>query len=391
MAKTKESREGSRERGRSGVALGFAVFLATAVAVATAAAAVPELAPPQNFDVFSPDEITFDKTGGSWVLKDGEGDIIGVEISNSLESIALLKKRIAVDTSKPLTVEYKVRFDFRESNSHATVNIFLDPPAEEGWWNDPVETAESGPINCDVLNFLHSFGPCSTHGGKVGVSANVEGSYDLPGKSAPYPEDGEWVTVHVKMNETGFEVVSEGEKGYYREESYSYDLSGVKNIGLGFGDQWTTKVEVDYIKVFYEHEPVVAASTDKASYKLGETVNLRLGINRSAETAVKAKFLLELEEPAGETDRIYQSPPFLLPTEFQWSATVPFEIPVSYFVADGNYTFVATLTDLTTTPGTVLGRDTATFFIDDRPWWEKSVSSELGLGVELELEGLSNN
>ena len=100
MAKTEESREGSRERGRSGVALGFAVFLATAVAVATAAAAVPELAPPQNFDVFSPDEITFDKSGDEWVLTDGEGEIIGIEISNSLESIALLKKRIAVDTSK---------------------------------------------------------------------------------------------------------------------------------------------------------------------------------------------------------------------------------------------------------------------------------------------------
>ena len=119
MAKTEESREGSRERGSSGVALGFAVFLATAVAVATAtAAAVPELAPPQNFDVFSPDEITFDKSGDEWVLTDGEGEIIGIEISNSLESIALLKKRIAVDTSKPLTVEYKVRFNFRESNSH---------------------------------------------------------------------------------------------------------------------------------------------------------------------------------------------------------------------------------------------------------------------------------
>lgn len=111
----------------------------------------------------------------------------------------------------------------------------------------------------------------------------------------------------------------------------------------------------------------------------------------TATMPVAAEYLLELEEPAGETDRIYQSPPFLLPAEFQWSATVPFEIPVSYFVADGNYTFVATLTDLTTTSGTVLGTDTATFFIDDRPWWEKSVSSELGLGVELELEGLSNN
>ena len=61
---------------------------------------MPELAPPQNFDVFSPDEITFDKSGDEWVLTDGEGEIIGVEISGARESIALLKKRIAVDTSK---------------------------------------------------------------------------------------------------------------------------------------------------------------------------------------------------------------------------------------------------------------------------------------------------
>ena len=322
MAKTEESREGSRARGRSGVALGFAVFLATAVAVATAAAAVPELAPPQNFDVFSPDEITFDKSGDEWVLTDGEGEISGVEISGVRESIALLKKRIAVDTSKPLTVEYKIRFDFRYNGSDATVNIFLDPPANESWWNDPISVGGHGEINGGVLNFLYRFGPNSAWGGKVGVCDDIDGA-DLPAKSAPYPENGEWVTVQVKMNKTGFGVVSKGERGYYREESYAYNnLSGVKNIGLGFGDSHRTKVEVDYIKVFYEHEPVVTASTDKASYKLGETVNLRLGINRSAETAVKAEYLLELEEPAGETDRIYQSPPFLLPAEFQWSATV---------------------------------------------------------------------
>ena len=265
-----------------------------------------------------------------------------------------------METSKPLTVEYKIRFDFRESGSDATVNIFLDPPSEEDWWNDPIGVGHSGEINGDVLNFLHSFGPNSGWGGKVGVCDDIEGG-DLPARSAPYPKDGEWVTVRVMMSETGFEVLSVGEKGYHREESCAYDLSGVKYIGVGFGDQYRTKVEVDYIKVYYGP---VSVSTDKERYKLGETIKLLLYINRSADMPVVAQFTLELEEPGGTTDMIYQSGAFTMPAEFQFTTTVPFYIPVSYFVVDGEYSFVATLIEPTT--GTILGKDTATFYVEDK-------------------------
>ena len=196
------------------IALVFSFAILTAIVSVNAT--VPTLSPPLDFDKFMPEEITFDKSGDSWVLTDGEGDIIGIEISGYMESIALLKKRFAVDTSKPLTIEYKIRFDFRDSSSDATVNIFLDPPSEEDWWNDPIGVGHNGEINGDVLNFLHSFGPGDSPygnwGGKVGICDDVEGG-DLPYRSAPYPTDGEWVTVRVLVSETGFEVVCVGEEG----------------------------------------------------------------------------------------------------------------------------------------------------------------------------------
>ena len=319
---------------------------------------IPALKPPLNFDNFSTEEITFDKSGDEWVLKDGEGDIIGVEISGIYESIALLKKRIAVNLTKSLIIEYKIRFYFRESESHATVNIFLDPPANESWWNDPIG-GYPGKINDEVLNFLHSFGRDSCYGGKVGVADNVEGS-DIPCKSAPYPRDGEWVTVKVMMNEGGFHVISKGDKGYSREEFYSYDLRGVRYIGVGFGDQRRTRVEVDYIKIYYGP---LSIWTDKSEYELGDVVKLGLEINNTFGLPVMTQFSLKLEQPGGDIDTIYESSPFLMPAGFHFKKKVPFPIPVSWFIEGGNYTFVATL--MAPTTNETLGEDAAKFHISD--------------------------
>jgi len=320
---------------------------------------IPTLKPPLNFDNFSTEEITFDKTGDEWVLKDGEGDIIGVEISGLTESIALLKKRIAVNLTKTLIVEYKIRFYFRESLSHATVNIFLDPPANESWWNDPISVGPYGEINGDVLNFLHNFGRNTCWGGKVGVDDNVEGG-GIPCRSAPYPKDGEWVTVKVMMNESGFHVLSEGDKGYSREEFYSYDLRGVKYIGVGFGDQTRTKVEVDYIKIYYGP---LSIWTDKSEYNLGDVVKLGLEINNTYGLPVMTQFSLKLEQPGGDIDTIYESKPFLMPAGFHFKKVIPFPIPVSWFIEEGDYTFVATLIEPTT--NVTLGVDAAKFHISD--------------------------
>ena len=319
---------------------------------------IPTLKPPLNFDNFSTEEITFDKSGDEWVLKDGEGDIIGVEISGWNESIALLKKRIAVDLTKSLTVEYKIRFYFRWSNSHATVNIFLDPPANESWWNDPIGV-HPGVINGDVLNFLHKFGRHTCCGGTVGIDDDVQGD-DIPCRSAPYPKDGEWVTVKVMMNESGFHVISKGDMGYSREEFYSYDLRGVKYIGVGFGDQYRTKVEVDYIKIYYGP---LSIWTDKSEYNLGDVVKLGLEIKNTYGLPVMTQFSLKLEQPGGDIDTIYESKPFLMPAGFHFRKVIPFPIPVSWFIEEGNYTFVATLIEPTT--NVTLGEDIAKFHISD--------------------------
>jgi len=244
------------------------------------ALAVETVEPPITVDTFKSGDLIFDKSGDDWVYKKESGDVVGLEISGIRESIALLQKRIKVDLSKPLVVEYRLKFNFRESNSDATINVFLNPLEDEAWWIDPIGTGPNGEIKGGILDFLHSFGPDRCWGGKVGVDNDVEGG-GLPCRSAEYPKNDEWVTVKVIMTKEGFYVVSEGDQGYHREEYYHYDLSNVKYIAIGFGDQHRTRVECDYIKVYYE--------TPKPKLTLTLDIPKKVYLNEKATGILKVK------------------------------------------------------------------------------------------------------
>ena len=257
-----------------------------------------EVEPPLNIDVFDSSDLTFDKSGDDWAYIKTSGDIIGLKLTGPRESVALLKKRIKVDLTNPVVVEYRIRFDWRatysyapQDRSHATVNIFLNPPSPtSSWWNDPIATAIYGPINNNVLTFLHSFGPNTVWGGKVGVDSTIEGK-NIPPRSAPYPQDGEWVTVKVKITRDGFEVTSVGDQGYYRYERYNYNNENLKYIAIGFGDHHKTRVEVDYIKVYYEkimQKPKLRLTMECDTYlKQGEIRQAKLVIENIGVTSAK--------------------------------------------------------------------------------------------------------
>ena len=225
----------------------------------TVSAEVKTLNPPFIKDYFDSEEIVLDLGYDEAVWSSTEGDIIGIQIAGLDESLMLLKARVPVDFSKgDLVIEYKFRAEFMDFDwdaSHMSLNIILNPPDSGDFWTDPFIPGLHGTLR-DVLNFLVAFGPNDRYGGIVGVDDTVEGG-NLPRASAPYPENGEWVTAKIYIFPDGFSVEAEGDQGYIRTETYEYDNSELSYIAIGFGDQHETKVEVDYIKGYYyeENEP----------------------------------------------------------------------------------------------------------------------------------------
>jgi len=222
-----------------------------------ALAEVQKLDPPFMKDYFVSEEIVLDLGYDEAVWSSTEGDIIGIQIAGLDESLMLLKARVPVDFSRgDLVIEYKFRAEFMDFDwdaSHMSLNIILNPPDLGDFWTDPFIPGIHGTLR-DVLNFLVAFGPNELNGGYggiVGVDDTVEGG-NLPRASAPYPENGEWVTAKIYISPDGFSVEAEGDQGYTRTETYEYDNSELSYIAIGFGDQHETKVEVDYIKGYYE-------------------------------------------------------------------------------------------------------------------------------------------
>ena len=104
-------------------------------------------------------------------------------------------------------------------------------------------------------------------------------------------------------------------------------------------------------------EKIISISVGKENYIIGETVYMTLEINRSAEYPQVMQLELELKEPCDEPDMLFKSPAFVMPAVFQWNVTVPMRIDYSIWVSGGEYCFIATLRDPSTSD--VIARDTA--------------------------------
>ena len=197
-------------------------------------------------------------------------------------------------------------------------------------------------------------------------------------------EDNKWHNVKVVVEESEITVGVDNSTVFTWNGTINRDYEGFGFSGAtGSANNWHI---IDDVKINRERPLSLAISTDKESYTIGETVLMTLGINRSAESAREMQLELELKEPFDEPDLIYNSGPFWMPAEFEWSATVPFPIPYTFWIPSGEYCFIGTLRDPTT--GEEIASDRACFEIDDTPWMktgeEKLRGSSSGL-LELEL------
>ena len=106
---------------------------------------------------------------------------------------------------------------------------------------------------------------------------------------------------------------------------------------------------------------VLFLKTDKTNYSLGDVVRLGIKLNYT-EPPVYARFKLELEEPVGEPDVLFQTNLFPLLPGFNVTKTLEFKIPQTFWIPEGEYAFKATLTD---SLGREIDSDVARFYVND--------------------------
>jgi len=115
--------------------------------------------------------------------------------------------------------------------------------------------------------------------------------------------------------------------------------------------------------VKYRSTKVLSLKTDKTNYSLGDVVRLEIKLNYTKDSSpVYAKFKLELMEPVGEPDVLFQTNLFPLLPGFNVTKILKFKIPQTFWIPDGEYAFKATLTD---SLGREIDSDVARFYVND--------------------------
>ena len=109
---------------------------------------------------------------------------------------------------------------------------------------------------------------------------------------------------------------------------------------------------------------ILNISTDKKIYNLSETVNLTVGINRSAKYPVIAIFRIEFCDIDNKPEIVTESTPFTLPAEFKANATTQIKIPDNMWISRGWYVFKVSLIEPTTNK--TIDCDTTVYNIDDK-------------------------
>lgn len=202
-------------------------------------------------------------TVGDWTADAGYGDLeedltslTGEEAEISLgdgdngDTLLLYQWKFDSDLeTAPLAIfiRHKAETYFYNSSDY-TLNIVLNPPDELDFWDDPVLRSSGGTLNKELENFLISFGPNTSYGGRTGVDTSVEGR-NLNYASLEYPDEGEWVDTIVVTLKDGFYVSSKGENGFERESFTPYETDFISSVAIGVGDQAATHVVVDRVEV----------------------------------------------------------------------------------------------------------------------------------------------
>lgn len=175
-------------------------------------------------------------------LKDA-GDVLAIQIAGQGESCVLRRKRFTLEAS------CRVRFRMRATpgkfgEAYPAVHLVFDPPAlDDPWWMNPVEGENpgGGSWRSGRTGFVFHFST-TQRWRRFGLSASLE---EASGHHAYSPPRGEWVAIQVTLEPKRIRVEADG----VEVASAEADLASVRTFAAGFGDQASSLVEVDELRV----------------------------------------------------------------------------------------------------------------------------------------------
>ena len=181
-------------------------------------------------------------TNDPFVFEKTDGDIVSVQIKGGGEGVLLRREIFPLRT--PLQVVYRIRWtEAPYGNAYPSVNILFDPPAlNDEWWKKPVgEPAGGASWSGGVVGFVFHY---ATDPGwrRTGVSGNIENG---PGRHDYSSARGQWVELRVALDANKITVSADGVK----VSESAADLSKFKTFIIGFGDQTSTRVELDALRI----------------------------------------------------------------------------------------------------------------------------------------------
>ena len=186
---------------------------------------------------------------GDWVIASNDplkssttkGDVVGLQITRRGESCMFRKCRLPLHL--PSRVTYKIRWtEAPLGAAYPSVHLIFDPPAfDDQWWKKPIGNPTWGRWSKAQPTFLFHF---ATDGSwrQFGMTDAIESADNRHEYSPP---QNQWIKLVLALSKEAIVVSADGKK----VAECAADLSKFKTFTFGFGDQASTRVEVDEVRV----------------------------------------------------------------------------------------------------------------------------------------------
>ena len=186
---------------------------------------------------------------GDWVIASNDplksstvkGDIVGFQMTARGESCMFRKRRLPLQL--PCRLTYKIRWtEAQFGAAYPSVHVIFDPPAlDDDWWKKPIGNPTWGRWSKAQPTFLFHFSTDASWR-QFGLTDAIESA---DARHEYSPPQNQWIKLQITLGKEKIVVAADGKK----IAECAADLKAYKTFTFGFGDQTSTRVEVDDVSV----------------------------------------------------------------------------------------------------------------------------------------------
>jgi|GEM_PF-5649990 len=178
-------------------------------------------------------------TNDPFLTKEDSGSVVALQISGRGESCAIRRRLFPL--KKNTCVALRIRWtEAPFGHAYPSVHLFFDPPPlTHAWWRNPMEGNQwSGTAPVFLFHFATDPG-----WRQYGMSRKIESSDWRHHYSSA---KNEWIDLRFTISSRAIDVSADGKE----VAQFHTPLSGYRTFAIGIGDQTSTRVELDELRVF---------------------------------------------------------------------------------------------------------------------------------------------